>query len=90
MGRPHGRSRVDPRHPQAQAVCDRDGLWYNRVDLQWQFEYAGTGLRNTGFLVCKSCLDIPQPQLKTRVIPADPLPILNPRVEPFEYDNNAP
>lgn len=90
MGRPTGRARVDPRHPQSFGACDCCGLWWNRVNLQFQFEYAGTGLRNTGYLNCPDCLYIPQPQLKTRVIPADPLPILNPRVEPFEYDNNAP
>jgi hypothetical protein len=34
-------------------------------------------------LVCKTCLDIPQTQLKTIIIPPDPLPVLNPRPENY-------
>src|SRR4051812_40497747 len=88
--RPTGRARVDQNFPQAFATCDRCGMFYNRVDLVWQYEYAGNGLRNTGFLFCtRTCLDVPQPQLKTRNIPPDPPPILNARVEPFAIDNEG-
>ena len=34
---------------------------------------------NTRVLVCRRCEDVPQEQLRTIVIPADPVPIMNPR-----------
>jgi hypothetical protein len=40
-------------------------------------------LQNLRLLVCKECLDVPQPQLKSIVIPADPTPVLNPRPEQY-------
>lgn len=71
-------------------MCDRCGIWYNLVTLHWQYEFAGRGLYNTHYLFCQRCLDTPQPQLKARIIPADPRPKLNARVEPFavDYDRN--
>lgn len=77
--RPHGRARIDPNRPQALAVCDRCGFQYNHVDLQWQMEWAGTRLVNKNLLVCSSCLDTPTPFLRTYVLPADPVPIKDPR-----------
>jgi hypothetical protein len=43
-------------------------------------------------LVCNSCYDEPQQQLRAIVIPADPVPIQNPRIEYFvnaETNNRA-
>lgn len=85
-----GRAIANTRTPQAFAVCDRCGLWWNRVKLKWQYQYAGNQLTNLRLLVCRECLDIPQPQLKTRNIPPDPIPIRDPRVENFAYDNAGP
>jgi hypothetical protein len=56
---------------------------YNHQDLNWQWQWAGLRLQNLRFLVCDRCLDIPQVQLKARIIPADPVPIMNARPEPF-------
>ena len=82
--RPHGRARVSITKPQAFAVCDRCGFWYNHVDLVWQFDYAGAGLINKRILVCRrTCLDVPQNQLRAIVVPADPVPVLNARVQDF-------
>lgn len=81
-----GRARVNVRNPQAFAVCDRCGIWYNQRDLQWQFDFRGPNLQNLRILVCRHCLDLPQPQLKPRIIPADPLPIMNARPEGFSVD----
>jgi len=39
-------------------------------------------------LVCKSCLDVPQEQLRTIILPPDPVPISNPRPENYENANN--
>jgi len=77
--RPHGKARVSARNPQAWAVCDRCYDLRNLVDLQWQFEWAGNKLVNQRILVCDRCLDIPQQQLMSRVLSADPIPVKNPR-----------
>jgi hypothetical protein len=84
--RPHGRAQVDTSSPRGFAVCDRCGLWYNMVDLGFQREWAGSTQINTGALVCSICLDDLQTQLKTIILPPDPPPIINARVEPFSLD----
>lgn len=78
-----GRARVSAKNPQAQAVCYRCGIWYNRVDLSFQYEWRGTSLRNLYILVCNRCLDVPQEQLRAIQLPADPTPIYFPSVEDF-------
>lgn len=78
-----GRAITNPGRPEAFAVCDRCGIWYNHKNLKWQFEWQGTKLQNLNILVCRTCLDIPNPQLKARILPADPVPIPNPRPENF-------
>jgi hypothetical protein len=37
-------------------------------------------------LVCETCYDTPQEQLRAIIVPADPVPIVNPRVEPYAWD----
>jgi hypothetical protein len=81
--RPHGRAQVSATNPQAFARCDRCGFWVNHVNLRAQFQYSGTRLYNTNILVCDECLDIPQEQLKTIILPPDPVPIMNARPEQF-------
>lgn len=81
-----GRARTDPRSPSAFAVCDRCGRWWNRVRLSWQYEWYGSTLQNTRMLVCPPCVDVPQENIRTIVFPADPLPITQPRIEPFLAD----
>ena len=81
-----GRARVSPSNPQAQAVCDRCGIWYNRVNLSWQYEWRGSTLKNIRLLVCPSCLDVPQENVRAIVIPADPVPIIQPRTEDYAQD----
>lgn len=81
-----GRARTDSRNPQAFAVCDRCAIWYNRVNLTWQYDWAGASLINKRILVCRTCYDTPQNQLRAIIIPADPMPIINPRVEPYQWD----
>ena len=81
--RPHGRASVSSRNPRAFAICDRCGFLYNHHHLQWQFDYAGAGLINKRILVCRPCLDTPQNQLRAIVLPADPTPIENSRVQDY-------
>lgn len=81
-----GRAITNPDAPRAFGVCDRCGLWYNHKDLRWQFDYRGRMLQNIRILVCETCEDEAQPQLKPRILPPDPIPILNARVESFCSD----
>lgn len=78
-----GKARTSARNPQAHAICDRCGGRYNHVDLQWQFDWAGATVQNKRILVCRSCLDVMQPQLRSLVLPGDPPPIINARPELF-------
>jgi len=78
-----GRARTNATSPQAHGICDRCGFRYNHDDLSWQYDWAGASLINRGILVCSTCLDTPQEQLRAIVLPADPVPILNPRIEYF-------
>jgi hypothetical protein len=47
--------------------------------MQWH----GNQIRKTGFLVCPTCQDMPNPTMRPIKLPADPVPILNPRSEPM-------
>lgn len=78
-----GRARTSASSPQAHAICDRCGFRYNHVDLKWQYDWRGAQLANVRVLVCSSCTDTPQEQLRAIVLPADPTPIINARVENF-------
>jgi len=81
-----GRARTSARDPRAFAVCDRCAIWYNHYQLKWQYDWAGASLINKRILVCDTCYDEPQNQLRAIVLPADPMPIINPRVEPYAWD----
>lgn len=78
-----GRARTNPSNPQAHAICDRCGFRYNHVDLRWQYDWRGASLANLRLLVCPSCYDKAQNQLRSIVLPADPVPIANPRTQEF-------
>lgn len=78
-----GRARTNARSPEAHAICDRCGFRYNHVNLRWQYDWRGSTLQNIQLLVCNSCYDDPQQQLRAIVVPADPVPISNPRIQDF-------
>lgn len=78
-----GRARTSSTNPQAHAICDRCGFRYNRVDLSWQYDWRGAALQNVRILVCNTCMDTPQEQLRAIVVPADPVPIDQPRTQDF-------
>ena len=59
-------------------------MWYNlRTDLSFQVDWRGPILQNLRILVCRSCYDKPQENLRTVVLPADPVPVMNARVQDF-------
>ena len=77
--RPHGRAKVSSRNPRAFALCDNCEFLYNHDALGWQYEWAGSQIQNLKRLVCRRCMDIPQQQLRSIILPADPVPIFNAR-----------
>lgn len=85
-----GRAVTNPRDPRAQAVCDRCGIWYNHDKLRFQWDWAGAGMINKQILCCYRCLDKPQEQLRAIVLPADPVPIQNPRPEQYVTAETSP
>jgi hypothetical protein len=89
MVRPHGQAEVDADNPRAFGKCDRCGDRCNLVNLRPQFEYAGPTLVNTGWLVCETCLDEPNPGLRTVIIPPDPMPVINPRFESWDIEEGT-
>jgi len=78
-----GRARTSASNPQAHAICDRCGFRYNLVNLKWQFDWRGASLMNLRILVCNDCYDTPQEQLRAIIVPADPVPVMNPRIQDF-------
>jgi len=38
---------------------------------------------NLRILVCNDCYDTPQEQLRAIIVPADPVPVMNPRIQDF-------
>ncbi len=85
-----GHARVNPNNPQAFGRCDRCSFIYNLVDLLWQYEYRGPQLMNTQLRVCRKCLDVPNLLNKPLRLPADPVPVYQPRTEQYLVDENGP
>ena len=83
-----GRAHVSLTNPDAFVVSDRDGSWRNAAQMVWQYKWAGDSLVNLRILVGSDEVDVPQEQLRTPILPPDPVPIKNPRLEPFAYDAN--
>jgi hypothetical protein len=82
----NGRARVNQNWPEAKGTCDRCGFMYSLSDLKYQYQWAGTTLTNLQILVCDTCLDVPQIQFKSIVLPGDPPPRLNPRIEYYAIE----
>lgn len=89
--RPHGKyARVNENSTDAFAVCDRCGFVRNMSDLVWQVDWAGVSIVNERILVCKDrCFDSLQEQNRSIVLPPDPMPVLNARVENFAYEEHT-
>ena len=77
---PKGHARLDPQRPSAFAICDQCGFLYLHRELKWAVQWMGNQVRKTGFLVCPTCWDQPNPTLRpgcirvpswrTRIFPA--------------------
>lgn len=77
-----GRGRISMRRPQGLAECDRCSGWHNHADMIRQYQWAGNKLIDTGLLVGRDCLDRPQDQFRSLILPPDPYPLINPRPSP--------
>src|SRR5260221_6795248 len=86
--RPHGHARISRSKPQAQGICDRCGFPYTHATLMWQCDWIGARLQTKRILVCDDCRDVPQENIRTIVLPPDPMPIMNPRSENFVGADN--
>jgi hypothetical protein len=74
-----GRARISLRRPRAMGECDVCGGWHTLDDMVPQYQWVGNELRNLGLLVGRDCLDKPQDQFRSLILPADPTPRINPR-----------
>lgn len=86
--RPTSRFHVDSQSPRARGVCDRCGQHWQLDKLVWQFEWTGPRLQNLRILTCPPCNDKPQPNLRTIILPPDPVPVMNARPENYVADDN--
>ena len=87
--RPNGRASVNPSRPSAFGICDRCGFRYQHNQLRWQYQWVGPRIQNIRLLVCPGgCYDTPQEQLRTIVLPLDPMPIMNARPEDNVSNDN--
>ena len=75
----YGHARISSSGVEPRGVCDRCGWVYSLSDLHWQYKWAGTELQNTRFRVCRTCMDVPNMQLRAIIIPPDPVPVHDPR-----------
>ena len=86
-----GRARTNPQRPSAQAVCDRCGMWYQLRDLVFQHEWRGNELVDIRVRVCtRTCLDVPFQLNRPLLLPPDPVPVDQPRVEAFDVIESGP
>lgn len=81
-----GRARVSASNPRAFGQCDCCGFQYNLEDLSYQYQWAGQKLINQHFRVCPTCLDVPSHRYNPYAIPADPVPVYDPRIENFALE----
>jgi len=86
MRRNPRRADVNPSAPRAWGTSDRNGMISNHHKLQWQQQWRGSRIMNTGILVGDDELDIPQRQLGILILPPDPRPIMNARPEQYTID----
>lgn len=81
-------ARINPNWSEKASQCQRCGDIYNTVDLSPQYIWGGLQLINTNVYVCWRCLDVPNPQQRTVILPADPPPTLFARQIYFPSEEN--
>lgn len=89
MWRYHGMTTSDPYNAKGRGSCDRCTQQWDLNQLQYQYDFRGDTLTNTRFRVCPPCMDKPYEGNRPIKLPADPIPLLDPRVEPLQAEENA-
>lgn len=85
--RPHPKYASNDARKGPWSTCDRCGFIWSQSDLQWQYQFQGGSVpQRTGFLHCPLCLDGLDYQNQLIIIPPDPPPIFNLRVENYTVD----
>lgn len=80
--RPHGKHvLIDPSAPTALGICDYTGFVFERRDLVRQMEWRGNALVWNGFYVGKPYADEPNQQNRPPILPPDPVPVRDPRLQ---------
>lgn len=82
----YGQAVINPSAPEALGICDRCSKLYNLRALRWQMQWMGTSVQNLHLRVCNTCYDIPNEQLRTLILPPDPMPVMDARTEPYTID----
>lgn len=85
----HGMATCDPYNAKAHGSCDFCARQWDLDRLQYQYEFRGDVLFNTRFRVCPDCMDKPYEGNRPIKLPPDPVPVLDPRVEPFLQEENT-
>ena len=81
---------LNSRSPEPWGFCDRCNLLYPLHELVFQLDYRGNNLQNLQIRVCtRTCLDIPQDQLRPIIIGPDPVPLRDPRPGFWPQQENA-
>jgi hypothetical protein len=72
---------IDTENPQAVGICDYTGFIHQRDELVKQMEWRGESLEWTGLYVGKEYADVPNEQLRPPILPPDPVPISDAKLE---------
>ena len=89
--RPHpSGARTNPRSPRGWSTCQRCGFIFNLENLRDQLQWRGLQLMSINLQVCRGCLDVPQRQLGTIILSADPPPLPGALPEPYAIDEYWP
>lgn len=84
--RQHPKNASSDVHQGPWATCDGCGMITNLPRLSYNYEWAGFSIVNKRTLVCYKCVDVPNEQLRTLILPADPDPVINARPEQYSVD----
>jgi hypothetical protein len=84
--RPHPKNAVADPHAGPWATCDSCRFIWNLPALSYQYQWGGFVLINQRLLKCPKCLDTPNEQLRSIVLPRDPDPYYEARPEQYNID----
>lgn len=74
---------ISKRNIRAIGLCDYSGFLKHHDEMSFQWIYQGNGLVNTGYLVHKKYKDKPNAQSLKPRLSIDPIPVRNPRIDPY-------